>query len=132
MMTFPAEDAPSLPCNRINRVDATFRESLKRVVTRSKDGKMEKSNDFTVYMAMRSIVMERVMFRARRKSSNQGGKGIIITTRTVITPTTVIISLTEAGPGFVFNVSSIPFNLSINDYLFYWLLESCPEKDLMM
>ena len=106
-----------MPCNRINRVDATFRESLKRVVTRSKDGKIEKSRDFTVYMAMRSIVMERVIFRARRKSSNQDGSGIIITTRTVITPTTIIISLTAAGIGFVLNVFAIPFNLKINNYI---------------
>ncbi len=100
-----------MPCNRINRVDATLRESLKRVVTRSKDGKIEKSRDLTVYMAMRSIVMERVIFRARRKSSIKGGSGIIITTRIVITPTTVIISPTAPGLDFVLNVSAIPFNL---------------------
>ncbi len=106
-----------MPCNSINRVDATLRESLKRVVTRSKDGKIEKSRDFTVYMAMRSIVMERVIFRARRKSSIKGGSGIIITTRIVITPTTVIISLTAAGLDFVLNVSAIPFNLKIDNYI---------------
>jgi hypothetical protein len=117
MMTFPAAEVPSLPCNRINRVDATFRESLKRVVTRSKDGKIEKSRDFTVYMAMRSIVIERVIFKARRKSSKKGGSGIIITTRMVITPTTVIISLTADGPDFVLNVSAIPFNLKIDNYI---------------
>jgi hypothetical protein len=117
MMTFPAAEAPSLPCNRINRVDATFRESLKRVVTRSKDGKIEKSRDFTVYMAMRSIVIERVIFRARRKSSKKVGSGIIITTRTVITPTTVIISLTAPELDFVLNVSAIPFNLKIDNYI---------------
>ena len=54
---------------------------------------MEKSKGLSAYMAIRSIVIESVIFNARRKSRTIGGKGIIITTRTVTTPIMVIISL---------------------------------------
>ncbi|MBA7687765.1 hypothetical protein ES703_96237 [subsurface metagenome] len=96
-----------MPCISINRVDATFRESLKRVVTRSREGNMEKSRGFSVYMAIRRIVIARVIFRARRKSRSIVGKGMIITTRIVTTPTTVSISLTVAGVDFDLKASSI-------------------------
>jgi hypothetical protein len=56
-------------------------------------------------MAMRRIVIESVIFSAKRKSRIIGGNGIIITTRTVITPITVNISLAGAG-GFESNVKS--------------------------
>jgi hypothetical protein len=58
---------------------------------------MEKSRAFTVYMAIKRIVIARVIFMARKKSRSIEGNGIIITTRIVTTPMTVIISLAEAN-----------------------------------
>ena len=40
----PAALGPSLPCSRISRVEATFRESRNRVVDSSRDGKTAKSS----------------------------------------------------------------------------------------
>ena len=68
---------------------------------------MEKSRGLSEYMAIRRIVIARVIFSARRKSRSIGGSGIIITTRTVTTPTTVSISLTVAGLDFDLTTSSI-------------------------
>jgi hypothetical protein len=103
LITFPAAKGPSLPWRRIRRVDATFNESLKRVVTRRRDGKMEKSKAFIVYMAIKRMVIAMVIFKARKMSRTIDGKGIIITIRIVITPMTVPISLTEAvlDPDFI-------------------------------
>jgi len=91
----------------MSRVEATLRESLKRVVIKSNDGNMEKSRALIVYMAIRRMVMERVILRARRKSRSMGGNGMIITTRIVTTPMTVIISLTVVAPEFDLKSSSI-------------------------
>jgi len=68
---------------------------------------MEKSRGFSVYMAIRRIAIESVIFRASRKSRSMAGKGIIITTRTVTTPITVSISLTTTGLDFDRKTSSI-------------------------
>jgi len=68
---------------------------------------MEKSRGFSVYMAIRRIVIDSVIFRASRKSRSMVGKGIIITTRTVTTPITVSISLTMTGLDFDLKTSSI-------------------------
>ena len=68
---------------------------------------MEKSRDFTVYMAIKRIVIAMVIFRARRKSRSIGGNGIIMTPRIVTTPMTVMISLTAAILNFDFMISSI-------------------------
>ena len=68
---------------------------------------MEKSKGFNVYIAIRRIVIESVIFRASRKSRSTVGKGIIITTRTVTTPITVSISLTMTGLDFDRRTSSI-------------------------
>ncbi|GAG83492.1 unnamed protein product [marine sediment metagenome] len=68
---------------------------------------MEKSRGFSVYMAIRRIVIERVIFRAKRKSRNIVGTGMIITARTITTPITISISLTMAGLDFDLKTSSI-------------------------
>jgi len=68
---------------------------------------MEKSSGFSAYMAIRRIVIERVIFSAKRKSSSIRGNGMIITTRIVIIPITVSISLILPGFRFDPNVSAI-------------------------
>jgi hypothetical protein len=100
-----------LPCKSINLVDATLRDSLKRVVTRSNGGNMKKSKGLSVYIAIKRIVMAMVMFSARRKSKSIEGNGIIITTRIVTTPMTVIISLTDVELAFDFTTCSIYISL---------------------
>ena len=42
--TWPAASGPSLPCDRISRVVATFSDSRSRVVSRSSVGKLLKSS----------------------------------------------------------------------------------------
>ena len=101
-----------MPCKRINLVDATFKDNLKRVVTRSKGGNMKKSKGLSVYIEIKRMVMARVMFSARRKSRRMGGNGMIITTRIVTTPITVRISLKDAKFDFDEITCSIDISLT--------------------
>ena len=78
---------------------------------------MEKSSGFSVYMAIRRIVMERVIFRARRKSRRIGGNGMIITTRTVTTPITVTISVKTRGSPFDLKASSILLTIVFVEFI---------------
>jgi hypothetical protein len=84
-----------------------LRDNLKRVVTNSNGGNIKKSNGAVVYMDINSMVIARVIFKARRKSRIIDGNGIIITTSTPTTPMTVITSLNVPGLILEFTTSSI-------------------------
>ena len=88
-------------------MEATFKDNLKRVVISSNEGKIEKSNGLSVYMAINKMVMASVIFMANIKSRSKGGSGMIMTTRIPITPATVRISLVTIEFEFVFKMPSI-------------------------
>ena len=85
-MTWPAAAVPSLPCKRISRVEATFKESLKRVVTKSTEGNTEKSKGFKVYMPVSRMIRAKEMLKESRISKRKEGKGRIMTTKMATTP----------------------------------------------
>jgi len=76
---------PALPVDRINRVEATLRPSLNKVITRSIPGKTEKSRTLFTYIETIRIIKARDIMPAKKISSKSGGKGIIMMTMTPIT-----------------------------------------------
>jgi len=90
-MTWPAADVPSLPLSRMRRVEATFRESLKRVTVRRIEGKAEKSRGFKTYMDISMMMMEMVMLNDSMMSRASVGIGTIITIRTPMTATAIMV-----------------------------------------
>src|ERR1700690_605099 len=83
-MTFPAAPAPSLPCNRMRRLEARFRESRNRVSSSNKLGKTENCAGRRMCMAESRTKMDAVKLAARRMSSRNEGSG---TSMTKISPT---------------------------------------------
>src|SRR3972149_1186506 len=86
-MTWPAASGPSAPWRSMSLVDATLRASLKRVVTRSSTGNVEKSSGFLTYTATSRMIIAVVTLNVRRRSSARGGTGRIITKRMPTMPT---------------------------------------------
>src|SRR5581483_7664415 len=76
--------APSWPCRRMSRVDATFRARRKSVTTSSTEGKVENSSGSCVYMLTIRITSASEIESARRRSIRIGGSGTIMTTTTPI------------------------------------------------
>jgi hypothetical protein len=85
-MTWPAAEAPSFPLRRMSRVEAMFRESRKRVVTRSREGNVENSRGLIRYREVNKTTKESVMLTESRRSSRNGGRGRTITIRMATTP----------------------------------------------
>ena len=86
-----------------------MRESRKRVNTNSMEGKIEKSSGFTVYMDVINMITDRVILRARDKSSNTGGSGSSMATRMPITNRTIAASAESSRipPVMLFDLASI-------------------------
>ena len=71
------------------RVEAIFKESLKRVTTSKSDGKTENSRDDIIKTATINMINEKVMLKEIRISNKKVGIGITITPRiTMIPPAT--------------------------------------------
>jgi len=68
LITCPAAEGPSCPWSKMSRVEATFSESRKRVVTRRSAGKAVKSRGLLMYMDMRRMASATVKERESRKS----------------------------------------------------------------
>jgi len=81
-----------------------LRDNLNSVVSRSNEGKMEKSNGFSIFMEIKRIIKEKVMLNDSSKSRIDEGRGIIIIITTITAIKARIIS-----PYFNFN-SSFPLN----------------------
>jgi len=67
-------------------VDATFKESLKRVTIKSSPGKTENSRGWLIYMETIRIKRPIARFNAINRSITGDGNGKIITIRIAITP----------------------------------------------
>jgi hypothetical protein len=85
-MTWPAAAVPSLPRSRIKRVEATFRDNLRRVTVSRMEGKEDRSKGLRTYMDISRMTMEMVMLNERSKSRRNVGSGMIMIISTPITP----------------------------------------------
>ena len=75
-----------MPRSKINRVEATFRDNLRRVTVSRMDGKEDRSKGLRTYMDISRITMEMVMLNESSKSRRNVGNGTIMITSTPITP----------------------------------------------
>ena len=85
-ITWPAAPVPSLPCKRMIRVDATFRDNLINVTMSKSDGNTEKSKGPRMKTETNNIIKAKVILKERRRSNRNGGIGITITAKTITTP----------------------------------------------
>ena len=85
-ITWPAPCTPSWPCDRMRRVEATFRASRNRVVTSRTVGKAVKSRGRLMNSEVIRIRMAEASEIDRRASSRKAGTGRIRRTRTETTP----------------------------------------------
>ena len=76
---------PAYPCTRTCRVMLTLRPSRKRVATRRRAGNVAKSKGRRTYMVARRIVRAAAMLQMMRRSSRNGGSGMISITITMST-----------------------------------------------
>ncbi len=86
-ITRPTAPGPSWPWRRISRVEAMLRERRKRVVTRSSDGKEEKSSGLVLYIDISRMTRPMVMLSDSSRSRIMVGRGRIMTIRMATTPT---------------------------------------------
>ena len=75
-----------MPRSRINRVEATFRDNLRRVTVSRMEGKEDRSKGLRTYMDISRITMEMVILNERSKSRRNVGNGMIMIISTPITP----------------------------------------------
>ena len=94
--TWPAASMPSLPCDRISRVVATFSDSRNNVVSSSNVGKLEKSSGRVRNSATINTSTAAVIEIARPMSSRNGGSGSTSTDSNATTPSARPISLPGA------------------------------------
>src|SRR5215471_2891097 len=76
-MTSPAADMPSVPCNRIRRVEAMFRDNRNSVDINKIEGKEENSVGLSRYRAAKRITTEREILADINISRTIDGKGTI-------------------------------------------------------
>jgi hypothetical protein len=81
-MTCPAASIPELPFRRIRRVDATFIERRKRVVTRRIAGNDENISGRSIYREVKRIIREITILIAMQTSRSAVGSGKIRIART--------------------------------------------------
>jgi hypothetical protein len=93
LITWPAAAVPSLPCKRIKRVEATFKDSRKSVTINKTEGKTENCSGFKTYMDINRIIMEKVRLKESRISNKKVGIGMIITIKIAITPIAITAEL---------------------------------------
>ena len=75
---------------RMFRVVETLMPSLKRVVTRRRDGKIESSRGSRIVMVDTRIIMERAIFNMIATSTIPAGSGIINKSMMVSTNSTTV------------------------------------------
>ena len=85
-MTCPAASVPSWPCARISRVEARLSANRSMVAISSTVGNDENSSGVWMNSAVIRISTEMMIEIASARSSSNGGRGRISTTRMVSTP----------------------------------------------
>jgi hypothetical protein len=81
-ITFPAASVPLNPSKRTIRVEATFNESRRRVVSKSTVGKAIKSLKLLILIAEIKTMIETAMLNVNKISNKIAGKGTSIITST--------------------------------------------------
>jgi hypothetical protein len=95
----------------MRRVEAMLRDNRKRVVIKSREGKVENSRGLVMERAVKRMIKAEVMLAERRISRMREGRGITMTIRIATTPTAMEMSLRSRLPiPFVF-VCTILFSL---------------------
>ena len=94
--TWPAASMPSLPCDRINRVVATFNDRRNSVVSSKSVAKLETSSGRLRNSATIRTSTDAVIDSARPRSSKNGGSGSTSTDSSATTPSARPTSLPGA------------------------------------
>jgi len=87
---------PAYPLSKISLLDDTFSESLSRVAINKREGKIEKSRGFSVFIDIKRITREKVILKTNNKSNKAAGKGI-----TIIIIITIAIMAIVISPSFI-------------------------------
>jgi len=74
-------------------VEAIFKDSRKRVVSRRTEGKVENSRGWVMYIEVRSTNREMVKLHDKRTSKSRVGRGMIMTSRMATTAPAMQTSL---------------------------------------
>jgi len=86
-MTFP-----TYPSVKISLVDDTLSESLSIVAINKREGNMEKSRGFSIFIEIKRITREKVTLKTNNISIKAAGSGIIIITIIAIAIIAIVIS----------------------------------------